>query len=165
MTRRKYSWEEDLQEDRAFARKVGWSASRWFLTIFFGLLVVSLVAGGLTWLLKVGLAEPKGAGDAHVQINSAANRLEAQKKYNQLYEGILAADKKITSMAANARSEFDRTNVQGATNVCLETVADYNRMAGDVLTAKWKPELLPARVGDDPTTDCLPALPTPTPAR
>lgn len=159
--KQQYDWEDELREDRTYARRVGWSAGRWALTIFLGLVLLS----GIGWAIKVAVADIKGAGDAHVQINTAANRLEAQKKYNQLYEGIIAADKKINVMAASARSEFDRTNVQGATNVCLETVADYNRMAGDVLTAKWKPVHLPARVGEDPTTDCVPTLPSPTPAR
>lgn len=165
MSRRKrYDWEDDeLPEARRFARHAGLSVAGWIVvgTLFF------VALGGAIWGGGVLLSDARGAGDARVQVNSAANRLEAQRKYNALYEGVLAADKKINGMAAEAASDFDRTNVRGAINVCLETVADYNRMAGDVLTAKWKPESLPARIGDDPATDCQPTAPTtvPTPAR
>lgn len=165
MSRRKrYDWEDDeLPEVRTLARRAGLSVAGWIVvgTLFFTAL------GGAIWGGRVLLSDTKGAGDARVQVNSAANRLEAQRKYNALYEGVLAADKKINGMAAEATSDFDRTNVRGAINVCLETVADYNRMAGDVLTARWKPAPLPARIGDDPATDCQPTTPTtvPTPVR
>lgn len=155
----------EAREEIRFASKVGRSAGWRLGVVFLIVLGLSAVLGIGAWVFRVATSETKGKGDAQIQVNSAANRLQAQTRYTELYEGIQAADKKINGMQANARSEFDRTNVQGAINVCLENVAAYNRMATDVTTSKWRPELYPERLGDDPATDCQPTLPTPTASR
>lgn len=155
----------EAREDIRLASKVGRSAGWRLGVVFLVILGISAAIGVGAWVFKVATSDVKGKGDAQVQVNSAANRLQAQTRYTELYEGIQAADKKINGMQANARSEFDRTNVQGAINVCLESVAEYNRMATDVTTSKWRPELYPERVGSDPATDCQPTMPTPTPSR
>jgi hypothetical protein len=156
-------WE--AREDIRAASKVGRSAA-WRLGV---VIAIVLGLGALTgigvWVFKVATSDVKGAGDAQIEVNSAGNRLRAQTLYTKLYEGIEASDKKINNMAKNARSEFDRTNIEGAINVCLESVAEYNRLETDVLTSKYRPAQYPARIGNDPLTDCQPEIqPTPSAA-
>lgn len=153
----------EAREEIRVASAVGRSAG-WRIALVTGLVI--LACAGLSigaWVFKVQTSDIKGAGDAQVEVNSAGNRLRAQTLYTKLYEGIEAQDKKITSMSKNARSEFDRTNIEGAINVCLESVAEYNRLDTDVLTSKYRPAQYPARIGDDPLTDCQPDI-QPTPA-
>lgn len=152
---------EDMRVASAVSRSAGWR-----LGVVLG--IVFLLCAGLsigTWYFKVHTSGIKGAGDAKVEVNSAGNRLRAQTLYTKLYEGIEAQDKKINNMSKNASSEFDRTNITGAINVCLESVAEYNRLDTDVLTSPYRPAQYPARIGNDPLTDCQPdTLPTPSAA-
>lgn len=127
--------------------------------------VVAAIGIGV-WYFTVATSGVKGQGDATKQTNSAANRLQAQARYAQLYEGIQAADKNITTLAKAAAAnptQVNQTNLTGAQNVCQQDVAAYNSMATNALTSPWIPPALPARVGDDPATDCQPdpaALPS-----
>ncbi len=145
----------DLRDANYVGRKTAPSALLW-VGVF---LAVIAVIGAATWYFKVATSGIKGAGDATRQVNSAANRLQAQAKYSQLYEGVRAADRNITTLAVAAATDptvFNKTNLTGAQNVCQQSVADYNAMATNTLTAPWRPVDLPARVGDDASTDCLP---------
>jgi hypothetical protein len=162
MTRNRNPYTSDIREINAGARSAGWRAAVWVLAI---VLFVGAISVGIWWF-QVSTSDVKGAGDATRQQNSAANRLQAQAKYAQLYQGILAADRNIDTLAAAAATDptqVNKTNLVGAQNVCQQAVADYNAMAVNALTAQWRPVELPARVGDDPSTDCKPATATPTP--
>lgn len=157
-----YSWRADVREANAVGRSVGWRAAIWIVV---AILFVGAIGVGI-WYFGVATSGAKGAGDATKQQNSAANRLNAQKQYADLYEGILAADKNIDVLDATAKADptvVNKTNLTGAQNICNENVAAYNAMATNVLTAQWRPANLPERVGEDLTTDCKPALVTPTP--
>lgn len=152
----------EIREVNYVARHAGWRIGAWIVVavLFLGALGVGI------WYFGVATSGVKGAGDATKQQNSAANRLNAQAKYASLYEGIIAADKNIDVLDATAKADptmVNKTNLAGAQNVCNQAVADYNRMATDVLTAQWRPANLPERVGDDPMTDCKPTPVTPTP--
>lgn len=155
---------EQYRRDLADANYAG---RRAFPSVLIWLAVFAAI-GVATWYFKVATSGLKGEGDAARQNNSAANRLQAQAKYASLYEGIRAADRNITTLAALAASEptvVNKTNLVGAQNVCQQSVADYNAMAVNQLTRGWIPAELPARVGDDANTDCLPdaaAAPTPS---
>jgi hypothetical protein len=162
MTRRTNPYADDIREINAGARSAGWRLGIWIVVavLFFGAIGVGV------WYFKVATSDAKGAGDATRQQNSAANRLQAQAKYAQLYEGILTADRNIDTLDAAAKADatqVNKTNLIGAQNVCSQSVADYNAMAANSLTAQWRPAGLPVRVGDDPSTDCKPTAVPPTP--
>ncbi len=146
---------QDVRDANYAARRTVPSALIWLLVI----IAVFAAIGVGAWVFKVATSDVKGAGDATRQNNSAANRLQAQAKYAQLHEGIRAADKNITTLAqvvATDPTVVNKTNLTGAQNVCQQNVAEYNAMAVNVLTRDWIPVELPARVGDDQATDCLP---------
>lgn len=152
----------EIREVNYVARHSAWRLAVWIVAgvLFFGAIGVGV------WYFGVATSGVKGAGDATKQQNSAANRLQAQAKYSSLYEGILAADKNIDTLDAAAKADptvVNKTNLTGAQNVCQQDVAAYNAMAVNSLTAQWRPVELPARVGDDPMTDCKPTPVTPTP--
>lgn len=146
---------QDVRDANYAARRTVPSALIWIGVI----IAVFVVIGVATWYFKVATSGVKGAGDATRQNNSAANRLQAQAKYAQLHEGVLAADRNIDILAAAAKddpSQVNKTNLLGAQNVCTSNVGEYNAMALNALTQQWIPAELPARVGDDPATDCKP---------
>jgi hypothetical protein len=156
-------YRQDVQDVNYAARKTVPSALIWL-----GVFIAVIAAIGIgTWYFKVATSGVKGAGDATRQVNSGANRLQAQAKYAQLHEGILAADKNITTLAqaaAASPTQVNQTNLTGAQNICQQHVAEYNAMAVNALTAQWRPIELPSRLGDDKASDCQPD-PIPTPSK
>ena len=157
----------DRDRLRQDVRDANWAARRTLPSVLIWMsaaIVVFVVIGVAVWYFKVATSGVKGAGDATRRTNSAANRLQAQAKYAGLHEGIRAADRNITILAATAAADptvVNKTNLVGAQNVCQQSAAEYNAMATNALTAPWRPVELPARVGDDTATDCLPD-PAPT---
>lgn len=156
-------FKQDLKDVNHVARKGGLSVGAWILVgiLFFGGIGVA------TWYFSVATSGVKGAGDATKQVNSAANRLQAQDKYNKLYTGIQAADRNINTLAETYKlspNQYNLTNLTGAQNVCSSSIGEYNQMATNTLTKQWIPVELPTMVGNDPATDCKPDnAPSPAP--
>lgn len=151
---------QDINDMNYVGRRAGLSLGAWIIVgvVFFGLIGIGI------WGFNVATSDVKGAGDATRQINSAENRLGAETRFRQLYEGVQADDKKINILATTTNSEMDDTNLAGLMLACTGHVADYNAMVDAPTTAKWRPVDLPARLGDDISTDCKPDV-TPTPTR
>lgn len=123
------------------------------LVVFFGLL------GGGIWFAKVQTSGVKGAGDVKRTNNSAPNRIAAQKEFEALYAGVIAADKRIDQAAAALkRSPNDYTaqvRYDGSLSFCVGLVADYNAKARGTTSMDWRSADLPPQILDlDPTTDC-----------
>jgi len=152
----------DIQDANFVARRAGLSVAGWILVT----LVFFAVIGIGTWAFKVITSDVKGKGDATRQVNSAENRLGAETRFRQLYEGITADDDKINLMASTANSEMDDTNLQGLMLSCTGRIGEYNAMVTAPTTAKFRPIELPTRIGQDIETDCKPdTTPTPIPTR
>lgn len=143
---------QDVRDANYIGRRAGGSVAIWVA----GIIAIVAVIGVLGWLFKVGTSDVKGKGDATRQVNSAENRLGAETRFRQLYEGIQADDDKITLLKSTAKSEMDDTNLQGLQLGCLDHVKDYNAMVNAPTTAKFRPADLPTRIGQDTETDCKP---------
>lgn len=154
---------QDLRDVNYASRKIGLSLTTWILI---ALAVFGAIGIGI-WYFGVATSSVKGAGDATKTINSSANRLQAQAKYSQLYNGILAADVNIDTFAdtyRTSKSERNLTNFTGAQAICRASVGEYNAMATNPVTKPWIPIELPVVVGGDPATDCKPSTPIVAPS-
>jgi hypothetical protein len=158
---RKSAYRDEIREASVTGRSAGW---RLGVAIVAVIAFLGLVGVGI-WYFKVATSDVKGAGDATRQVNSAPNRLQAQARWTDLYNGIQADDRKINTLAqtyALSPSEMNLVNLTGAQNVCDSNIAAYNALQTNQLFAPFQPPLLPIQVGSDPTTDCRPDLqPTP----
>lgn len=144
-------WREAKKEmNRAGRFGIGWV-----------LIVVLIVAalGATGWGLSVMLSAPKGAGDALVKKNSAANWTAAQARFEDLYAGIEAADRKIdlaaTNLAANPNDKTAQQTYAGIVSGCIDLVGDYNADARKYLAADFKAADLPDQIDNlNRSTDC-----------
>lgn len=123
-----------------------------------GLLTLLLIFG-LTigvWAFRVATADTKGRGDQEIAINSATNRTGAQERFEDLYQEVLSADRRIDVMAAtNDGGQVAQTNLAGAIAYCIDVVADYNAQARKVSQAEFRAYDLPAQIDNtNPATDC-----------
>jgi hypothetical protein len=122
--------------------------------------VVGLIA--LSWAgfaLSVALSGPKGVGNAIIQKNSAENWTKAQAGFEDSYQAIIAADRKIAvhraALEAAPTDPTLKTNLSGVTNICISAVADYNADSRKFLKEDFKAADLPYQIDDsDPATDC-----------
>jgi len=126
------------------------------------LLALCAVIGIGAWGFGVATSDVKGQGDAVRQKNDATNRIAAQERFEDLYQEIVQADRRITVMADAAErdpSAVNQTNLTGAINYCLDVVGDYNAEARKYTAAEFRAADLPARIDDlDPSTDCQGAI-------
>ena len=129
--------------------------------IGWALVIVLIVAalGAAWWGLSVLTSAPKGVGDAVVTKNSAANWTAAQARFEDLYAGIEAADRKIVlaaeQVAANPTDKTVQQTYTGLVSGCIDLVGDYNADARKYLAADFKAADLPARIDDvSSSTDC-----------
>lgn len=141
------------EEDRAVL-SAGWRAV--LVTV-----VVLVVCGGLGWAgwaIKVATSEVKGAGDAHIKINDADNRLQSQALFEDLYRKIQEYDKNLDVAAKAIKadpSSFNRTNYDGLVMTCNAAVQEYNAEARKTVRAKWLSRDLPYEIDEtDPRFDC-----------
>lgn len=124
------------------------------------LALVALIALGWgAYALKVALSPVKGAGDVIIQNQQATNRVEAQKKFEKLYAGILTLDQGIDSFAETARlypnDRHARTNLESQVQACNNAVNEYNAASNMTLLKDWKRPDLPLEIDrTDPRTDC-----------
>lgn len=119
--------------------------------------VAVLSAGGF-WL-NVALSGPKGVGDAIVEKNSSENWTAAQARFEEMYQDILATDKKIVSAHSALQLDPENptllTNYQGVVSYCVSVVGDYNAEARKFLSGDFRAADLPAEIDDlDPATNC-----------
>jgi len=165
--RKRYDWEDDLREDRAYAREVGWSAGRWAVTIIIGTIILS----GLLYTLKIVTADARGRGDQHLIVNDGRNRVNAQEAFHDLYNEITSLDDRIEVTAeqlAGTTTAEDRRYLQqtleGQMSRCLEVIGRYNAQSDQVTRARWRDATLPYKIDKtDPETDCKLTRTAPTP--
>jgi hypothetical protein len=128
---------------------MGWVA---VITLFVLFLVA--VGGILRFGFQVGTAEVKGKGQAHIQKESAPNRIFAQQRFEELKTTI---DKDIANIAVasqavkNDPNSYNQTNLAGVTQVCNSDVAEYNADARKYLLREFKAADLPHEI---PLTIC-----------
>lgn len=152
--------------DRYEGRKVPWydsdSETRWMGGIakwVIAAVVLVLLIGGGIWALKVATAPVKGRGDAFTTKESGSNRISAQERFEDLYQEILATDRKIDQAAAkveaNPDSNVAQTEYTGLVNYCLDVVADYNAEARKYTSEDFRSADLPEEISNtNPETDC-----------
>jgi hypothetical protein len=147
-------WYEDDNPTRV-ARGASWRIAVWVVCIV--LLVGVLTAG--VWAVKVAVSGPKGAGDAARIKNNGTNRVQVQQEFNQRYQDILSADRRITvaydELQADKTDSVLRTRYAGARSYCQGAVGEYNAAARTYTKADFRDADLPAVIDNtDPTTDC-----------
>jgi len=133
------------------------TSSKVWLTILAIVGVFALVWGGFA--LSVLLSGPKGVGDAIKTKNSAKNWTEAQAGFEDSYQAILSADRKIAvhkeALAADPKNSILQTNLTGTKSFCISAVADYNADSNKYLKEEFKSARLPYEIdSSDPLTDC-----------
>ena len=115
-------------------------------------LVLLIALGGVgAWAFRVATSDIKGQGDAVVTKNSGTNRIAAQERFEDMYQDILAADRRIAVAAATAKrnpSQVNTTNLAGAVSYCIEVVADYNAEARKYTAQEFRSLDLPAQIFD-----------------
>ena len=129
----------------------------WLLVIILG--VLALVTGAIFWGIGVATSGIKGRGDAVKINNSAENWTAKQAFFEEKYEAVKAADKKIglfrQSVEANPTDKTAQTNLQGITSQCLNYTAEYNAESRKFLSQDWKSPDLPIKISEtNPATDC-----------
>lgn len=142
-------WTQQENPDR-LTISLGWR-------IIIALSVIALIGIGV-WGFRVATSPVKGEGDATIQKNSAANRVQARQEYQNIYEDIQGADQRIDVMAAAYaanKSSVNQTNLTGAQTYCISRVREYNALAKKYLSADFRPEGLPEQIDqNDPAFDC-----------
>jgi hypothetical protein len=127
------------------------------------IVIVVLVLGGLIsagiWALGVATSGVKGQGDAVKINNSAENWTAKQAFFEEKFEAVKAADKKIglytKSLAANPTDRTAQTNLDGITSQCINYTAEYNAESRKFLSQDWKSSDLPYQINDvNSSTDC-----------
>ena len=129
----------------------------WILVLV--LLLVGGVTSALMWGIGVATSGVKGQGDAIKINNSAENWTAKQAFFEDKFEAVKVADKKIALYASQVKADpKDRTakdNLTGITSQCLNYVAEYNAESRKFLSKDWKSVDLPHQIDDlDPQTDC-----------
>lgn len=147
-------WYEDDNPSRV-VRGASWRAGVWVLCI---LLVVAVLSIGV-WAFQVATSDVKGRGDANLIKNTGTNRVQVQQEFNQRYQDILAADRRITTayneLQTDKADTVLRTRYAGAVSYCQGAVGEYNAAARTFTKADFRDTDLPAEIDNaDPKTDC-----------
>lgn len=129
-----------------------------------GVIVLCILAfGGIVsaigWGISVATSDAKGQGDAVKRVNNGDNRLAQQAYFEQTYQDIKAADRKLDQLAADKAAKIDGADIRysGAVTYCLGLTGDYNAAARKQVAAKFKAVDLPNHIDTtDPATDCAP---------
>lgn len=139
-------------------RKATVNAKRITLIALASLLALALIGIGL-WGFRVATSPIKGTGDAAITKNSSANWTAAQARFEDLYAGIIAADRKLDAAAERLAANPDDLTLQqthaGIQSGCITLVGDYNAEARKYLAEDFKASDLPDQISNnDPNTDC-----------
>lgn len=125
-----------------------------------GLVLVALfLCGWAGWAIKVAMSPIKGTGDVIIKNQDANNRIQSQKRFEELYHGIVAADKNLDVLAATVKAHpndrIAQQNYDGNIMACNGLVSDYNAEARKMTSKDWITADLPYQIdGSNPSTDC-----------
>lgn len=149
----------DSDDPEQFARGAGWFGLRWGTIFVVAFLILSSVIGAAIWAIGVGSSDIKGRGDAVKTRNSGINRIAAQERFEERYQDILAADRKISvakqALDVDPKNPTLQTNYTGTVQYCISAVAEYNADARKYTSEAFRAEDLPAVIDDqETTTDC-----------
>lgn len=129
--------------------------------IWLGILavVVVIVIGWGGYAISVAMSGPKGQADAYKAKNSAKNWIDAQAGFEDSYQAILSADRKIAvhkeALKADPKSQVLQMNLTGTTTMCISAVAQYDADSRKYLKEDFKSADLPYQIDStDPATDC-----------
>jgi hypothetical protein len=147
-------WYENDDPEKV-VKSGAWRLGVWVLII----VGISLLIGALTWGAKVLLSDPVGQGNAIIQKNSSTNRIFAQQNFEERYQDILGADRRIDVVYLAWKSDKSdptlTTNYTGTVNYCIDAVAEYNADARKFLLEDFKAQDLPDVISNtNPLTDC-----------
>lgn len=142
--------EDQFEEDKRDARTLGWLSARWIVAIIaFILLIIAVI-----WVITVLLAPVKGEGEKRIIKHDANNMIAAQERFEDLYQDILATDRKIT-VAKEAEGDTAADNLQGLQAYCLSIVGEYNAAARKYTKGDFKSVDLPDKIDNsNPEVDC-----------
>lgn len=125
-------------------------------TIIGAVLLVALCGWGI-YAFKVATSPVKGAGDTVIKNNSVDNRTKAQERFRALYAAIVRNQQNVVIAAKTTKDHpndrIARTNYDGAVQICVSSVADYNAETGKVLSQDWLPADLPKTISDSACYD------------
>jgi len=150
----KEPWYESNNPDRV-SRALAGRGVIWVTAIA----IFVMLLGGLVWGIRVATSDIKGQGDAITRKNSGTNRIAAQERFEDMYQDVLAADRRIDVLAdavkANPKSNVAQINLTGAVTYCIEVAADYDAEARKYTAEDFRSVDLPEQIDAlDPTTDC-----------
>ena len=119
---------------------------------------VILVAAA-AWGIRVATSDIRGRGDAEVTKNDARNRIRAQEGFEARYQDILATDRKLDVLAADATARpgdpAAQRTIVGVKTYCLTAVAEYNAKARSFRDQEFRDADLPHQINpNNPATDC-----------
>ena len=108
--------------------------------------------------LRVATAGIVGRGKAHIQIESANNRIEKQELFETLHADIRKYDDQI-QVAAQTFSDYPterhQQNLQGLKLICIDTTEEYNAEARKVSSQQFRDSELPYQIDSfDIDYDC-----------
>ena len=138
---------------------------RTVLLILAGMFVLVVVSGAVIAYLAVRTSNDASPAPA---TTSAVFDPVRQQALVQLYESVKSADAALDGLAAasdaDPHSDTPYQRLIDATQTCKDSVEQYNE-AVDSASAGSLPASMPAEIGQDPATDCQPAVPSPSPSQ
>jgi hypothetical protein len=104
-----------------------------FASALIGTIVLVLVLGLGTWAFRVATAELKGRGDAHIEINSGANRIAQYEHFFDLCVSVQNAETGLDAENARLKETTDphmkgiiQTNISGLIMTRQHGINTYN---------------------------------------
>lgn len=114
------------------------------------ILLIMLVCGGLSWAgwaFKVAMSDTKGRGDTIIKNNDVENRTKAQQYFYDLHAAVERNAANIgiaeATVAKHPNDRIAQQNLDGAVQMCVSSVADYNAQTQKILSRDWKDPNLP----------------------
>jgi hypothetical protein len=123
------------------------------------LAVLVVTIGG--YFLSVAISGPKGHLDAIKIKNTAGNQIFSQEWFQDQYNTILAADKKVQiaydAVQASPNDKTAKVDLTGTEQFCTDAIGSYNAAANKFSMQDFRSSGLPKQIDDsDPKTDCKP---------
>lgn len=105
---------------------------------------------------KTVLAPTIGKAKAYQAKNSALNRVQAQERFEEMYQDVLASDRRLDPLAAaKDESLTAKQTYLGAVSYCISAVGEYNAEARKYSAAEFRAIDLPPQIDPyTPETDC-----------
>ena len=138
----------DSDDPEKVVRGAAWFGGKWIALI----VVICIVAGIAGWAINTALSGPAGQAGAYRQKQSTQNRLFAQANFEDRYNTIqkdvanIAVARAAVKADGAVPTQYDKTNLTGAIQVCNQDVADYNADSGKYLLRDFKSAGLPKHV-------------------